>query len=47
LIVAGRVDDEFADEPAGAGVDDADVLRILTRVPVRRRPMPLWWSFEW
>ena len=48
LVVAGGVDDEFADELAGGGVDDPDV-QVLDEhqdgVRAFSEPAPMWWSF--
>ena len=48
LVVAVGVDDQFADEFAGGGVDDADV-RVLEQHedegPGVLGPGPMWWSF--
>ena len=50
LVVAGGVEDQFAEEFAGGGVDDADV-QVLDEhqdgVRAWVRPMPMWWSFPW
>ena len=44
----GGVEDEFADEFAGGGVDDADVQVVDEHEDGGSgvvRPMPMWWSF--
>jgi hypothetical protein len=37
--------DQFADELAGVGVDDADVQILDQEQDAGARPMPMWWSF--